>query len=119
VAAFDPHPRRRPAFIAGASSGIGAATAEALAAAGYPVALGARRDKVCRELASKINSEGGEAVAVELDVSDDASVRAFVKAATDALGPPEVLVCSAGDIEVGLPMNSARSRSTTSCRFTW
>jgi NADP-dependent 3-hydroxy acid dehydrogenase YdfG len=101
VAAFDPHPRRRPAFIAGASSGIGAATAEALAAAGYPVALGARRDKVCRELASKINSEGGEAVAVELDVSDDASVRAFVKAATDALGPPGVLVCSAGDIEVG------------------
>jgi len=40
---FDPHPARRPALIAGASSGIGAATAVALAALGHPVALGARR----------------------------------------------------------------------------
>ena len=101
MARFEPHPLRRPAFIAGASSGIGAATGEALAAAGSPVALGARRDAVCRELASKINSAGGEAVACKLDVGDDASVLAFVKAATDALGVPEVLVCAAGDIEVG------------------
>jgi NADP-dependent 3-hydroxy acid dehydrogenase YdfG len=100
MARFEPHPPRRPAFIAGASSGIGAASAEALAAAGFPVALGARREAVCRELASKINSEGGEAFACKLDVGDDDSVQAFVKAATDALGVPEVLVCAAGDIEV-------------------
>ena len=37
------HPDRRPAVITGASSGIGATTALTLAAAGYPVALGARR----------------------------------------------------------------------------
>lgn len=100
MAGFEPHPARRPALVAGASSGIGAATAQVLAAAGYPVALGARRESACRELASAINSGGGEAVAAELDVSDDASVLAFVKAATDALGPAEILVCSAGDIEV-------------------
>jgi len=88
-------------LIAGASSGIGAASAEALAAGRFPVALGSRRLDACQRLASKINSDGGEAVAAELDVSDDASVQAFVKAAADALGPPEVLVCSAGDIEVG------------------
>lgn len=101
MARFAPHPPRRPAFIAGASSGIGAASAEALAAAGSPVALGARRDAVCRELASKINADGGEAFSGKLDVADDASVQAFVKAATEALGVPEVLVCAAGDIEVG------------------
>jgi NADP-dependent 3-hydroxy acid dehydrogenase YdfG len=37
------HPDRRPAVIAGASSGIGAETAKVLAATGHPVALGARR----------------------------------------------------------------------------
>jgi NADP-dependent 3-hydroxy acid dehydrogenase YdfG len=100
VAAFGAHPSRRPAFIAGASSGIGAATAQALAAAGHPVALGARRVDACGRLASGIGAEGGEAVAVALDVSDDTSVEAFVKAATDVLGQPEVLVCAAGDIEV-------------------
>jgi NADP-dependent 3-hydroxy acid dehydrogenase YdfG len=101
VTVFEPHPDRRPALIAGASSGIGAATAQALARGRFPVALGARRLDECQRLASVINSEGGEAVAAALDVCDDACVHAFVKAAADALGPPEVLVCSAGDIEVG------------------
>jgi len=100
VPRFEPHPARRPAFVAGASSGIGAATAQALAAAGHPVALGARRDT--GDLAAKINSDGGKAFAGRLDVSDDASVQAFIKAATDALGQPEILVCSAGDLEAQL-----------------
>lgn len=95
---FDPHPERRPAIIAGASSGIGAATAEALAVAGHPVALGARRLAACEELAATIRAGGGEAVAYRLDVSDGDSVKSFVAAATDALGPVEVLVSGAGDI---------------------
>ena len=46
---FEPHPARRPTIVAGASSGIGAATATELAARGFPVALGARRvDKLAR-----------------------------------------------------------------------
>lgn len=91
---------RRPAFIAGASSGIGAATAEVLAAGGYPVALGARRADVCRQLAAKITADGGEAFAAPLDVADDESVTAFVDAATGALGEPEILVTSAGAVEL-------------------
>ena len=51
---FDPHPARRPALIAGASSGIGAATATELAARGFPVALGARRVDKCEEIAAHI-----------------------------------------------------------------
>ena len=101
MAVFPPHPEVRPALIAGASSGIGAATAIALASAGYPVALGARRLSPCQDLAAKITSDGGRAVALSLDVCNEPSVAAFVGDAADVLGPPEILVCSAGDIELG------------------
>ena len=67
---FEPHPARRPAVVAGASSGIGAATATELAARGFPVALGARRVDRCEELAARIRAGGGEAVALPLDVTD-------------------------------------------------
>ncbi|MBO0853285.1 MAG: SDR family oxidoreductase [Nocardia sp.] len=99
---FDPHPDVRPVLIAGASSGIGAATAIILAEAGFPVALGARRVQTCQELADKITANGGKAFAGALDVTDDASVDAFVTAAEQALGPIEVVVSGAGDIEFGI-----------------
>jgi len=54
------HPDRRPAVISGASSGIGAETARKLAAAGFPVALGARRVDRLEEIVSRIRAEGGE-----------------------------------------------------------
>lgn len=98
---FEPHPQRRPAVVAGASSGIGAATASALAEAGHPVALGARRTGRCADLAAAICAAGGEAVAAHLDVADDASVRDFAEAAA-ALGPVEVLICCAGDLDAHL-----------------
>ncbi|WP_216902633.1 SDR family oxidoreductase [Nocardia alni] len=99
---FEPQPARRPALIAGASSGIGAATAEALAEAGHPVALGARRTDQCEALAEKIRSAGGEAVAHRLDVTDTASVDEFVTAAESALGPTEIVVTGAGDLQFSL-----------------
>ncbi|WP_067799282.1 SDR family oxidoreductase [Nocardia beijingensis] len=98
---FAPHPERRPALVSGASSGIGAATAVALAELGHPVALGARRVEQCAELADKIRADGGEAFAHRLDVTEPDSVEEFVRAAEDALGPTEILVSSAGDIEFG------------------
>lgn len=98
---FEPHPTRRPAFIAGASSGIGAATATELASRGFPVALGARRVEKCAELAGQIRAEGGEAVALPLDVTDPESVREFVARATAELGAVEVLVAGAGDTFFG------------------
>jgi NADP-dependent 3-hydroxy acid dehydrogenase YdfG len=63
------------AVVTGASSGIGAAAAEALAGAGFRVFLGARRRERLDELAAKI---GEAATALELDVTDPASVAAFV-----------------------------------------
>ncbi|KZS76925.1 short-chain dehydrogenase [Mycobacterium kansasii] len=98
---FQPHPDRRPAIVAGASSGIGAATAIELAAHGFPVALGARRVAKCQEIAEKIRADGGEAVALPLDVTDPDSVKDFVLRAAEELGDIEVLVAGAGDTYFG------------------
>jgi len=98
---FPPHPERRPAAVTGASSGLGRAIAVAMGAAGHPVALGARRVGRCEEAAAEIRAAGGEAVALYLDVHDPGSVAAFAKGAEAALGPVEVLVSCAGDVQPG------------------
>lgn len=98
---FEPHPARRPAIVAGASSGIGAAAAAELAARGFPVALGARRVDKCQELVDAIVADGGEAVAFPLDVTNPDSAREFVKRATDELGDIELLIAGAGDTYFG------------------
>lgn len=94
-------PERRPAVVSGASSGIGAATAIALAARGFPVALGARRTERLDEIVAKIRADGGEAVAHPLDVTDDQSVAAFADRATADLGEVEVVVSNAGSLWPG------------------
>ena len=95
-------PERRPAVVTGASSGIGAATALALAAAGYPVALGARRTDKCEDVATAIRDAGGEAFVHALDITDADSVESFVKAASAELGDIEVLVNNAGAVGPGV-----------------
>ncbi len=92
---------QRVAFIAGASSGIGAATALLLAAHGHPVALGARRIDRCEALVAEIVGSGGTALAVSLDVADDESVSAAIATAEAELGEISILVFNAGGIEPG------------------
>ncbi len=94
-------PSRRPAVVTGASSGIGAATALALAAAGFPVALGARRTDRCEDVATQIRESGGEAVAHALDLTDDASVAEFAAKVAADLGDVEVVVSNAGAVAPG------------------
>ena len=98
---FDPLPARRPALVAGASSGIGEATAIRLARNGFPVALGARRVEKLDEIVGRIRADGGEAIAVHLDVTDPDSVKAAVEQTTSDLGEIEVLVAGAGDTYFG------------------
>jgi NAD(P)-dependent dehydrogenase (short-subunit alcohol dehydrogenase family) len=98
---FQPHPARRPAIVAGASSGIGAATAVELAGRGFPVALGARRVDKCEEIVDQIRARDGEAVALYLDVTEPESVKGFVHRATELLGDIELLVAGAGDTYFG------------------
>jgi NADP-dependent 3-hydroxy acid dehydrogenase YdfG len=94
---FPAHPDRRPAVITGASSGIGEAIARALAAAGHPVVLGARRVEKCEGIAGEIAASGGEAYARLLDVTDPGSVKDFVAGAIEIVGSIEVVVCNAGE----------------------
>jgi NADP-dependent 3-hydroxy acid dehydrogenase YdfG len=83
---------QRTAVVTGASSGIGAATAIRLAEAGYQVVLAARRMGQLEELAARINKNGGQALARELDVTDRPAVDAFA----DSLDRCDVLVNNAG-----------------------
>lgn len=98
---FPDHPPRRPAAVIGASSGIGAATAVALARAGLPVALGARRTDRLESLAGTIRQSGGEAVAHPVDVTSTESVAAFADAVRRELGDVEVVVACAGLVQPG------------------
>ena len=86
----------RTALVSGASSGLGARFARVLAAAGAAVVLGARRAERLQALAASITGEGGHALAVTLDVTDDASVAAAFDAAEAAFGTVDVAVCNAG-----------------------
>jgi NADP-dependent 3-hydroxy acid dehydrogenase YdfG len=91
----------RVAAITGASSGIGEATALTLAGAGAAVALGARRTDRIEALAQRIEGDGGRAVALPVDVSDEAQARAFVEQAHEQLGRLDVLVNNAGVMLLG------------------
>jgi short-subunit dehydrogenase len=89
-------PAQRPVVVTGASSGIGEATARALAALGHPVVLGARRLDRCEKTAAELQEQGCTAVALPLDLADVASREDFVRRAVGAVGPVEVLVSNAG-----------------------
>ncbi len=80
-------PHRPTAVVTGASSGIGAATARALATAGFHVVLGARRTDRLAEIAAEIDG-----TAIHLDVTDADSVAAFAAAVPDC----RLLVNNAG-----------------------
>jgi NAD(P)-dependent dehydrogenase (short-subunit alcohol dehydrogenase family) len=85
----------RVAVVTGAGRGIGAATAEAIAAAGAHVLLAARDAEALGRVADRIRDRGGQATAVPADVSSEAAVgRLFAEAGR--AGPLGALVCAAG-----------------------
>lgn len=86
----------RVAVVTGASSGIGRATALALAQAGARVAVGARRTDRLDALVSEIASAGGEAIARPLDVVERASCEGLVGDAASEWGAVDILVNNAG-----------------------
>jgi NADP-dependent 3-hydroxy acid dehydrogenase YdfG len=89
------------ALVTGASSGIGAATARALAAQGATVAIAARRKERLDELAEAIEGDGGKALALEVDVTDQEQAKSAVQRTVDGLGRLDTLVNNAGVMLLG------------------
>jgi NADP-dependent 3-hydroxy acid dehydrogenase YdfG len=89
------------ALVTGASSGIGAATAIALAAAGATVALSARRKDRLDELVTQIEAAGGKALALPGDMAVEADALGAVADTVKALGRIDILINSAGIMQTG------------------
>jgi NAD(P)-dependent dehydrogenase (short-subunit alcohol dehydrogenase family) len=84
------------ALITGASSAIGAATARLLSENGYAVALAARRLPRLEALAREIEAEGGEALAIEVDVTLSVSTEQMVRRTVERFGGLDVAFNNAG-----------------------
>ena len=96
--------RDQVALIAGASKGIGAATAEAFAAAGAAVVLGARDTAALESVAKRIEASGGKATAVRTDVTDAESMRNLVDQALARYGRLDAAFNNATDGPMPAPL---------------
>jgi NADP-dependent 3-hydroxy acid dehydrogenase YdfG len=89
------------ALVTGASSGIGEATARALAAEGAKVAVAARRLERLERLAEEIGRGGQTALAIESDIIDQAQAIEVVDRTVDELGRLDIVVNNAGQMLLG------------------
>jgi NAD(P)-dependent dehydrogenase (short-subunit alcohol dehydrogenase family) len=86
----------RVAVVTGASSGLGVTFAEGLAAAGASIVIAARRTDRLESLRTSLEERGTKTLAVECDVSKEASVDGLVRATLERFGRVDVLVNNAG-----------------------
>lgn len=93
------------ALVTGASSGFGAEFAKALAAHGAKVVVAARRVARLEKLVNEITSQGGEALAVAMDVTDGDSVKAAFDAAEAAFGVVDIVSNNAGVADAKLAVD--------------
>jgi NADP-dependent 3-hydroxy acid dehydrogenase YdfG len=91
----------RVAVVTGATSGIGEATAVALAEVGAAVAVAGRREDRLEALVERIEGDGGKALAVTTDVSDEAQAKALIERTVSELGGLNILVNNAGVMLLG------------------
>lgn len=106
----------RTAFVTGGSSGLGRHFALTLARAGAKVVLAARRTDRLEAIAAQMREEGGEALTVELDVTDSDAAKAAFDAAEKEFGTVTIVVNAAG-VSVGafaLDMDLAQWREVMS-----
>jgi len=89
------------ALVTGASSGIGAATAAALAAQGAAVAVAARRTDRLEAVAAGIRGSGGTALVIESDVTDERQAAALIERTVGDLGRLDTLINNAGVMLLG------------------
>jgi NAD(P)-dependent dehydrogenase (short-subunit alcohol dehydrogenase family) len=88
------------AWISGATSGIGEATARLFAREGAKVALVGRRLLLSRRIVAEIETESGEALAVACDVSKEAQVRVSIRKTVERFGRLDILINNAGMVHI-------------------
>ena len=91
----------KTAIVTGAATGIGAATARLLAAHGARVLAAGLQPEELRETVAAIGAEGGEALAIDADVSDPAQIEAVAARAQEAFGGTDILVNNAAIYPLG------------------
>ncbi|AFO59469.1 SDR family oxidoreductase [Natrinema sp. J7-2] len=101
------------AIVTGASSGIGEATATALASRGANVVLAARREDALEDVAARIEDEDGEALVVPTDITDDDDIDELVETTTDEYGRIDILVNNAGYMPLAHIADADRETLTT------
>jgi NADP-dependent 3-hydroxy acid dehydrogenase YdfG len=84
------------AVVTGASSGIGEATAEALAAEGAAVVVAARREDRLTDLVERIRGNGGRVLAAVCDVTDESQAHGLIRKAEEEFGSVDILLNNAG-----------------------
>jgi 3-oxoacyl-[acyl-carrier protein] reductase len=92
------------ALITGASQGIGRDTARALSEAGAKVAVAARNEEKLASLVSEIESAGGQALAIKLDVADPDQIKSAFKQVTEKFARLDILVNNAAITKDGLAL---------------
>jgi NAD(P)-dependent dehydrogenase (short-subunit alcohol dehydrogenase family) len=103
------------AVVTGGGRGIGEGIARTLAAAGAKVLVAARRADEVDAVAAAIRSDGGDAIAVVTDVTDDAAVDALARAAVDTYGKLSIWVNNAGGSPARLPMTELSREEWDRC----
>lgn len=98
----------KTALVTGAAGGIGFKTAEKLAENGAAVALADVNPESLQKSAAALSAKGRKAIAVQLDVTDDASIAAAIKRTVDAFGGLDILVNSAGILNASTIENMQR-----------
>lgn len=92
-------PCEQVALIVGGSRGIGAATAEAIAANGFAVAVAARRAEACDAIVGRIAGSGGTAQGFSCDASRHEDVRSLVEIVVSRFGRLDIIVNNAGTMD--------------------
>src|SRR5437016_5695141 len=92
--------QKKVAWISGASSGIGEATARLFSREGAKVALIGRRAVLGRRIGAELKSEGAEVLTVACDVSKQAEVRDSIRRTADAFGGVDIFVNNAGMVHI-------------------
>ena len=95
----------RVALVTGASSGIGAATAQVLAQLGASIALGYHKNELgVKQGLQSIQQSGGKAVAIQADVRESKEIHRLVQTTVQELGPIDILVNNAGWLVERVPL---------------